>query len=320
MSKFLVAGITQIETIVKVDSIPIKYKPLTFVPKSIFTSVGGAAYNASLALTSLGDTVRFFSMIGKDTDYSILNPHDSEIMLPTKYIKRKLEDTPTSVIFYDDKWNQQIFEDIKDARDAAFDMHDADMLIEDADMVVLSNANFCRPFCWRAKEAGKKIAVNIHSFSWDKVKFNADFYKAANIIYMNDSNIERDDPFSFVTEIGDGYDIDIVILGQGKEGAILYDRKKNIKLHYNAVSTIDVVNTAGAGNALFSCFLHYYMETGDSVLAIRNALLFASYKIGFMGTSSGFMTTTQLKEWHDKIWPSHDVFSELKNKVSAENK
>lgn len=319
MAKFLVAGITQIETIVKVNSVPIEYKPLTFVPNSVFTSVGGTAYNVSLALTSLGDNVRFFSMIGKDSDYSILNPHDSEILLPTKYIKRKLKDTPTSVIFYDDKWNQQIFEDIKDARDAEFDMKDVENLIDDADMVVLSNANFCRPFCWKAKEKGKKVAVNIHSFSWDKVKFNSDFYQAANIIYMSGSNIDRD-PFDFVTEIGDGYDIDIVLLGQGKEGAILYDRTKNIKVHYNAVSTIDIVNTAGAGNALLSCFLHYYMETGDSVLAIRNALLFASYKIGFMGTSTGFMTTTELKEWHDKIWPSNDIFAEMKAKVDSENK
>lgn len=316
MAKFLVAGITQIETIVKVKSIPIDYKPLTIVPNSVFTSIGGTAYNVSLALTSLGDNVRFVSMIGKDSDYSILNPHDSDILLPTKYIKRNLQDTPTSVILYDDKWNQQIFEDIKDAREAEFDMTGTDDLIDDADMVVLSNANFCRPFCYKAKEKNKKIAVNIHSFSWDKVKYNTDFYKAANIIYMSGSNIGKD-PYDFVTEIADGYDIDIVLLGQGKDGAILYDRKKNIKVHYNSVSTLDIVNTAGAGNALLSCFLHYYMETGDSVLSIRNALLFASYKIGFMGTSSGFMTTSQLKEWHDKIWPSNDIFSEMKAKVDS---
>ena len=44
------------------------------------------------------------------------------------------------------------------------------------------------------------------------------------------------------------------------------------------------------------------METGDSVNAIKNALLFASYKIGYMGTSNGFMTVDQLEQWRNLIW------------------
>ena len=44
------------------------------------------------------------------------------------------------------------------------------------------------------------------------------------------------------------------------------------------------------------------METSDSVNAIKNALLFASYKIGYMGTSNGFMTIEQLEQWRNLIW------------------
>ena len=73
-------------------------------------------------------------------------------------------------------------------------------------------------------------------------------------------------------------------------------------IHYDSVKTNEVVNTAGAGNALFACFLHYYQETKDSINAIKNALLFASYKIGFMGTSNGFMTVEQVAQWRDLIW------------------
>ena len=38
------------------------------------------------------------------------------------------------------------------------------------------------------------------------------------------------------------------------------------------------------------------------VNAIKNALLFASYKIGFVGTSNGFMTEEQIETWHALIW------------------
>ena len=95
---------------------------------------------------------------------------------------------------------------------------------------------------------------------------------------------------------------DIIILGQGSKGLILFDRHRDINVHYDTVKTNEVVNTTGAGNALFACFLHYYQETGDSTLAIKNAMLFASYKIGYMGTSNGFMTTDQLEQWRNLIW------------------
>ena len=50
MKKFAVAGIVQVETIVKVDSIPIEYSPVITRPDTIFTNVGGDAYNECLAL------------------------------------------------------------------------------------------------------------------------------------------------------------------------------------------------------------------------------------------------------------------------------
>ena len=65
MASFAVAGIVQVETIVKVDEIPVKYSPVINKPNTIFTNVGGDAYNERVALKALGDEVEFFSMIGK---------------------------------------------------------------------------------------------------------------------------------------------------------------------------------------------------------------------------------------------------------------
>ena len=49
------------------------------------------------------------------------------------------------------------------------------------------------------------------------------------------------------------------------------------------------------------------METRDSSKAVKNALLFASYKIGYMGTSNGFMTNEQLEQWRNLIWGVKDL-------------
>ncbi len=301
MSKFLVAGVTQIETIVRVDRIPVSYAPITSVQDSIFTAMGGDAYNESLALKWLGDEVCFMSIVGRNQDLSLINPPDRKITLSTEYIIQQMRETPTEVVLYDTMRKQQIFEDLKDLRDNVYDMSMVAPIAESCDMMVLANANFCRPFAKAAKEHRKPIAVNIRSYDKEKEKYNTDFLEPAKILYFSDDTL-AEDPYEFIDRISKTYGTEIIILGQGSEGLILFDKTQDLRVHYKTVKTNEVVNTIGAGNALFACFLHYYMENGDSVNAIKNALLFASYKIGYMGTSNGFMTTDQLEQWRNLIW------------------
>lgn len=301
MSRFVVAGIIQIETIVKVEKIPVVFSPVTSAPDTIFTSAGGDAFNESLAFRWLGDDVDLLSVVGRNQDLGILNPANREVTLDDKYILPIIDNTPTQVVLYDNDRREQIFEDIKGLREAEYKMSMVPPLIAGCDMLVLSNANFCRPFIDVAKKYGRKIAVNIHTFIPEKEKYNVDFLQNASILYFSDDTIETD-PFDFVRSIADKYDPEIIILGQGAKGLILYDKQRDINVHYDTVKTNEVVNTTGAGNAMFACFLHYYNETGDSVLSIKNAMLFASYKIGYMGTSNGFMTVEQLEQWRSLIW------------------
>ncbi len=301
MSKFLVAGVTQIETIIRVEKIPVNYMPITSVQDSIFTAMGGDAYNESLALKWLGDEVCFMSIVGRNQDLSMINPPDRKITLSTEYIVPQMNETPTEVVLYDRERKQQIFEDLKDLRDNVYDMSMVAPIAQSCDMLVLANANFCRPFAKAAVEHRKPFAVNVRGYTREKEVYNKDFLENAKVLYFSD-DILTEDPYEFIGRIAATYDPSIIILGQGSDGLILYDKEQDLRVHYNTVKTNEVVNTIGAGNALFACFLHYYMENGDSVNAIKNALLFASYKIGYMGTSNGFMTTAQLEQWRNLIW------------------
>ena len=314
MSKFLVAGVTQIETIVRVDKIPVSFSPMTSEKDTIFTEMGGDAYNESLALEWLGDDVTFMSIVGRNQDMGMINPPDRKITLSTQYIIPQMKATPTEVVLYDKNRKQQIFEDIKDLRENVYDMSMVTPIADACDMMVLANANFCRPFAKAAAQLHKPIAVNIRSYKPEKEKYNTDFLEPAKVLYFSDDTL-TEDPYEFIDRISGTYGTEIIILGQGSEGLILYDKIRDIRAHYKTVKTNEVVNTIGAGNALFACFLHYYMETGDSVNAIKNALLFASYKIGYMGTSNGFMTTDQLEQWRNLIWGiKKSEFEELSGK------
>lgn len=301
MSKVLVAGFIQIETIVNVEQIPVRYKPVRSKPNTIFTSVGGDAYNTSLALTWLGNSVDFISMIGKANDRNIINPHGAEIELVSDYVLPLLSETPTAVIFYDEDKQQQIFEDIKNIREISYDLELCEYRLQRCELVVLSNANFCRPFIAMAKEYKKKLAINIREYKAENLVYNRDFLEAADIIYVSDDNL-TEDPYVFVRELADNYDPEIIILGQGNKGVILYSKNDSMLAHFNSVRTNEIINTVGAGNALFSCFLHYYTRDQDATNAIKKAVLFASYKIGFVGTSNGFMTEEQIDQWNSLIW------------------
>ena len=299
MAKFAVAGIVQVETIVKVDEIPVSYLPVTNKPNTIFTNVGGDAYNERVALKALGDEVEFFSMIGKHDIHSLF--WDEDFLSDNDYVLPVLKATPTAVVLYDNARRQQLFEDIKDMRDVEFNLELFKEKITDVDAVILANANFCRPLAKAAKEAGKLLAINFRGFTEEKMQYNEDYFEMADVIYVSDDNIvgKADE---FVRKLADNYKAKIIILGQGANGLTIFSRDDDLLANYKPVKTNEIVNTAGAGNSLFSCFLHCYVTTNDAVHAIKNALLFASYKIGYMGTSNGFLTEEELEHWYRLIW------------------
>lgn len=302
MGRFMVAGFIQIETIVKVESLPVPYMQFQSVPDMIDTNIGGCGYNESLALRWLGNEVDFMSMVGKDWDnngfYKKLMTN--EVDLSFEYVLPLLDAMPSSVILYHNG-TKQIFEDVKDIRTVPYDYALFEQQIQDKDMVLISNCNFCRPVIALAKKYQKPLAINVRSMRKERLVQKEDFLKAADILYISDDELDRD-PYECIDECREKYNPEIIIIGIGSKGVILYTREDNTILEYKPVKINEVVNTVGAGNAMFSAFLHYYVKTKDAKEAIKDALLFAAYKIGFIGTSNGFMTEEQIEQWRRLIW------------------
>ena len=303
MGKFMVAGFVQFETIVKVDDLPLPYKEFESIPETINTDIGGAGFNEAMALRWLGDEVDFMSMVAKNMSRSQIHAYleKNEVNLSTDYVLQKLDGMPTSVVLYKTSGKKQIFEDVKDIRTVEYDFDLFERQIQDKDMVLISNCNFCRPVLALAKKYNTPIALNVRSMRAEKIANKADFLAAADIVYISDDDLEGD-PYDCINECRKKYDPEIIIMGMGDRGVILYMREDNSVIEYKPVKTYEVVNTVGAGNAIFSSFLHYYVKTKDARDAIKNALLFVSYKISFVGTSNGFMTEEQIEQWRKLIW------------------
>lgn len=302
MSKFMVAGFVQFETIVKVDKLPLPYKQFESIPETINTDIGGAGFNQAMALRWLGNEVDFMSMVARNLSKRQIDAYlkRNEVDLSTDYVLPMLDGMPTSVILYCNG-EKQTFEDVKDIRHVEYDFELLESHVQDKDMVVMSNCNFCRPIIGLAQKYNKPIALNVRSMRADKIAPKEDFMKAADILYISDDDIECD-PYDIVNDCRNKYDPKILIMGLGNKGVILYTKEDNSVLEYKPVKTNEIVNTVGAGNALFSAFIHYYAKTKNAKESIKNALLFASYKIGFVGTSNGFMTEQQIEQWKRLIW------------------
>ena len=137
------------------------------------------------------------------------------------------------------------------------------------------------------------IATDVHVVYDINDEYNRDFMKYSDILFLSNENIlEREK--DFMESLIKTYNQKIIVIGLGANGVLIYVREENQIKHYSAVKTREVINTIGAGDALFSSFIYFYIKTKDPYYSIEKAILFASYKIGEKGAADGFLTEEEL--------------------------
>lgn len=301
MGSLLVAGVVNMETTLKVPGFPVEYAPITYSFFDINADVSGGAYNVGKALRVLGDEVSLMSLIGNDKRGRVVKEQLEEDKIEDIYVIPSLNMTPQSVVLYDDTGKRQIFCDLKEVQQVDYPEDRFTDAAQEADMIILQNSNFCRPFLKKSKQMGKLLATDVHDLTGIHDDYNRDFMKYADILFVSDDKI-KEDPYDFVASVEQAYHNEIIVMGRGSKGAMLYVREDNFIGNFPAVKTREIVNKVGAGDALFSAFLHFYRKTGNPYYSIKNAILFSSYKIGTAGSANGFLTEAQLEQYFPIIW------------------
>lgn len=284
--KILVSGLLNTETDVSVRQFPIQYYPIDYNFFGIDTFVGGVAFNIAKALTVLGDKVCLASLIGRDISANLIKNALQELSIDTKYVKANLKRTPNSAVLYDNEGKRQIYCDLKDIQETEYNFDRS--MINDVDLVVACNINFNRSLLRIAKEEGKLIATDVHVLSDVNDEFNSEFMKYADILFLSDENIGENYK-EFIFQLAKTYKNKIIVMGRGAEGTVIYTRESDSVKAFPAFKTENVVNTVGAGDSLFSAFLHYYANGYEVYEALRRAQIFASHKITCNGASNGFL-------------------------------
>jgi len=295
MASILVSGLINIETTLRISSFPIAYAPVHYPFFGVDSSVSGVGYNVAKALGRLGHPVRLLSMLGRDIAAQQARSALAQDGLDARNVLDLLSATPQSVILYDAQGRRQIHVDLKDIQERAYPEDRFLPAMDDSDWLVLCNINFSRPFLRIARAAGKPIATDVHAVSQIDDAYNRDFMQAANVLFMSHEDLPAA-PEEWARRVWRQYGADIVVIGLGADGALLCVRRDNFIERIPTLVTRPVVNTLGAGDALFAAFLHGYIESGDPYRAIRQAQLFASYKIGVVSAAEGFLDRRSLDQ------------------------
>ncbi|MDO4749197.1 MAG: carbohydrate kinase family protein, partial [Eubacteriales bacterium] len=288
-----------VETTVKIERFPLEYCPIDYNFFGINSYPAGVGLNLSLAFSTLSDEVKLLSMVGSDPAGVVvrntLNAHN----VSTDYLFDTVS-TAQSVVLYDDTGNRRIFCDLKDFQDKSYDEDVFIKAASDCDTLCLCNINFSRNLLKVAKRLNKNIACDVHTLSDIYDDYNRDYMQNADILFLSNENI-KDREEEFLRELKDTYPCKVIVVGMGKKGSLMYVRSDNKFFYCDIVKTREVVNTVGAGDSLFSSFVHFYTKGVDPYTSLKYATVFASYKIGESGAAKGFLTENELLDLANKL-------------------
>ena len=258
--KIIVSGLLNIETTVRVKGFPINYYPIDFPFFGVNSNISGVGCNIAKAMTTLGDEVELVSYLGKDDEAQRVLNDLNNYGIRTDSISRCLKNTPASVILFDPEGRRQIYCDLKDIQEKSVD------------------------------PASMKASIsNIDD------DYNRDFMQNSDILFLSDEKLSCP-PEEFIRKLYDRYHNKVIVIGMGAKGALLLDSEKDRLIEIPAFTAGNIVNTVGAGDALFSSFLHYYIKGLSAEDALKRAVVFAGIKIGFNGASLGFADEKELEK------------------------
>jgi ribokinase len=244
--------------------------------------------------------VNLLALTGKDDAAQLVQAALQRDGIPAAGVLQRLEHTPQSVILYDRQGRRQIHTDLKDIQEQVYPPQQAEQALTVCDAAVLCNINFSRPLLVKARRMGKPVASDVHAISDLDDDYNRDFMQFADILFMSHEKLPLP-PEEWLRAVLAKYPARIVVIGLGENGCLLGEHDRNEAEHIPAVNTRPVQNTIGAGDALFSAFLHAFFRGDSAGVALEKAVVFASYKIGAVSAADGFLDAAGLEDLYRQV-------------------
>lgn len=300
MGKIIVIGNSLVEVSISNQISRIIGGVVAFVPNQIHSVVSGIGLNVALSLRKLGNRPDFLTLIGKDEIGELIYSYISKVGISTELVTRSEEESGIAIISYHVGEDPGMLLDLKKVHDDRSLSELPPVNYGDYELAVCCFIGFSKPYLNGFADAGIPIAADVQVLSDANDPEKKGYLENAEILFLSNQAI-RGKELTFIKELQQRYNNNIIGVGMGEEGSLLALKSTGDIWHIPAAFTRPVVNTVGCGDALFSSFLHGFLESGDPLHAMEQAAVFASYKAGSSGASAGFLTKAELDDWVKRI-------------------
>ncbi|MEV7967855.1 carbohydrate kinase family protein [Sphaerisporangium sp. NPDC088356] len=299
--KIVVAGAVSFYLSVGVPGFPLRYSSKC-TPRWMAGGVSGAAGHIARILRTLEEDVRLCTVVGRD----ILGVEIRAELDRVGLLGPEVVDGPASsmgVALVAPDGSRMGLPHLAPVNGITYPFEVMGAVARDADLLVLTNAKFVRAMVASAALLGVPIAVDVHLIADLTDEYNRPWLQAAEIVFCSHELLPCP-PEVWVARVFDHYPrCRLTCVGMGARGALLGTRD-GMLVRVEAVTPRGVVNTSGAGDALFATFLHVWLRTKDPVRALQTAVLHAGWKIGTRLPVTASLTDGELAELRNSHPPT----------------
>jgi sugar/nucleoside kinase (ribokinase family) len=299
-NKIVVAGVTSLYMSMGVEQFPVQLAHRAR-PTWMRCGVTGAAGHIAQILQRLGDDVQLCTIAGRDAAGRAIRADLQDRGL----LGRGVVEGPASslgVVLVAPDGSRTGYPYLAAVNTAEFPAEVFCEYAQGADLAVMTNARFVQPLIEHATKFDLPIAVDVHLISDVDDEYNRPWLEAADIVFCSHERLPCP-PEEWVARIFKRYPgCEMAGIGLGPDGCLLGLRDGTL-IAAPAIVSRGVVNTSGAGDALFASFLHGWLATGNPVGALESAAMYAGWKIGDSFPGASLLTESDLA----KLKTAHPV-------------
>jgi sugar/nucleoside kinase (ribokinase family) len=291
-SRIVVVGVASLYLTMPVERFPIPYAP-TGQPPWMRVGVGGVGSHVAQVLSGLGDQVSLCSVVGDDLAGLAIRHELARHGLDGPGVVTG-PGSSMGLILVDPDGKRAGHPFLRAVDAVEYPLDAFDRAAQSADMAVITNTVFARALLPRAKQLNLPVAVDVHLISSLDDPYDRPWLEAADVLFCSHESLPCS-PRRWISRVFARYPgCSIVAVGRGADGSMLGLRDGTLVEAY-APPPRGVVNTSGAGDALFASFLHGWLATGNPAQALAQAVLFAGWKVGETSPIAATLSAAELE-------------------------
>jgi sugar/nucleoside kinase (ribokinase family) len=279
----VVVGVANVQQTIPVARFPLSYSPVHYATHELRLEASGVGFNVARTLKALGAEVSLATLVGNDPAGLLVRAELDRAGLPRDGVV-DAPATPTSAVLVDRSGARHVRTDLKDLLEATYPPEVFGRLLRGAVLAVISTIGFARPLLDVARRAGVPIATDLQTVATLDDPYPRPWLSVADVVFCSGEQLAAP-PEEFAAAALARFPARIVVVGLGADGALLAVRDRPAR-RLAAVAPHGVVDTTGAGDALFAGFLDAWLATGDPDLAAARAIMIAGCAVGTPGAGT----------------------------------